>query len=62
MKHNITLHVFPIVSQYMSALLQSFQNQTAFVCLSSWLTAGYYWLYLQKTEYAMHKVQTESPP
>jgi len=55
MKHNITLYVFPTVSQYMSALLQSFQNQTAFVCLSLWLTTCYYWLYLQKTEYAMHK-------
>jgi hypothetical protein len=62
MKHNITLYVLPIVSQYMSALLQSFQNKTAFVYLSSWLVTCYYWLYLQKTEYAMHKGQTESPP
>jgi hypothetical protein len=48
MKHNITLYVFPTVSQDLSALLQSSQNQTAFVCLSSWLTTCYYWLYLEK--------------
>jgi len=62
MKHNITLYVFPIVLQYILALLQSFQNQTAFVCLSSELTTCYYWLYLQKSAYVMHKFQTESTP